>query len=188
MNLELLGDCSKVEELLRRVAQEFLRKDSDLLHSRANERTVTHRIGHYLQLELPQRHVDCEYNRVGKGRETKHSSKGARRFPDIIVHLRGDGDHNDLVIEAKAAWAPKANIRADREKLDWMSRDFNYRFAYLLVYEAKPEPKLTWVRIRPQLDPTRSDDFSVPLSSLRGPDPARSVSSCLASEVSKLWI
>lgn len=169
MNSESLGEVSDVEEMLLRVALKFLRKDSDLLHSRANERTVTHRIGHYLQLELPDRHVDCEYNRAGKGRITKHSSKGARRYPDIIVHSRGHGDHNYLVIEAKAAGARKAYIDADRAKLDWMSRDFNYRFAYLLVYEAKPEPKLTWVRIRPLPEQTVSEGIGISLSSEEAP-------------------
>jgi hypothetical protein len=44
---------------------QFLGEDSYLLEVDANERSMSHRFGMFLQSQLPEWHVDCEYNRDG---------------------------------------------------------------------------------------------------------------------------
>lgn len=91
-------------------------RDHHLLRVDVNERSITHRLGIYLQELFPLWDVDCEYNRHND--ETKRLSipkrlkglyhtrirsddtKGKTVFPDIIVHERGT-DCNLLVVEVK---------------------------------------------------------------------------------------
>jgi hypothetical protein len=90
--------------------QELLRRDAHLLKVDANERSITHRLAMYLQQELPDLHVDCEYNRDGADpkrlgyfhleRPDTADTDAHTVFPDIIAHIR-DTDQNYLVIEAK---------------------------------------------------------------------------------------
>ena len=42
---------------------QLLEKDAYLLQIDANERTISYRLGLYLQLLFEDWHVDCEYNR-----------------------------------------------------------------------------------------------------------------------------
>ncbi|MGH8646820.1 MAG: hypothetical protein ACREX4_21110 [Gammaproteobacteria bacterium] len=62
----------------------------------ANERSISHRFGMYLQMEFPIYHVDCEYNRDEVdpkriGHLNLHpdaeDTVGQTVFPDIIVHV-----------------------------------------------------------------------------------------------------
>ncbi len=72
-----------------RALQELLTKDGLLLRLDANERSIACRLAMYLQLELPQLHIDCEYNRDGID-------------PKIIQHFYLDPDSEDT--EAKTAF------------------------------------------------------------------------------------
>ena len=89
--------------------RQLLSEDAYLLENDANERSISHRFGIYLQLQLPQWHVDCEYNRDGV--EPKRirflglspddeDTEGRTVFPDIVAHIR-DTRQNYLVIEIK---------------------------------------------------------------------------------------
>lgn len=94
---------------LIRALQCLLERDKHLLEVDVNERTITARLALYLQTELPNWHVDCEYNRDGiepkrlghLDLDPKPEDTEARTvFPDIVVHERGTSN-NYLVLELK---------------------------------------------------------------------------------------
>lgn len=73
------------------------------------ERSITHRLGIYLQENFPSWEVDFEYNRNGHevkwfigmiDKAAPKDTEGKTVFPDIIVHNRKMGK-NKLIIEAK---------------------------------------------------------------------------------------
>jgi len=72
----------------------------------------------YLQTELPEYHVDCEYNRTGVDpkrighlclRTDIEDTEGKTVFPDVIAHIRGQ-KRNYLVVEFK-----KTSSTVDRD-------------------------------------------------------------------------
>src|SRR5688572_26120630 len=78
--------------------QKLLTDDEYLLKVDANERSISHRFGMYLQQELTDYSVDCEYNRDGIEpkrighidlRPDAHDTEGKTVFPDIVAHVRG---------------------------------------------------------------------------------------------------
>jgi hypothetical protein len=90
--------------------------DAHLFTVDANERSITHHLAKYLELEirkfpsLSELHVDAEYNRDGETPKILAKkceqvavvdTKAKTIFPDIIIHKRGSNDHNVLVVEAK---------------------------------------------------------------------------------------
>lgn len=103
--------------------------DRALIRDDANERSITHRLAIYLEQELPDWDVDCEYNRaLGHGRWKKvldfdFGKEGVRPddlnarsvFPDIIVHRRGKRQ-NLLVMEVKKSTSSEGDER-DLSKL-----------------------------------------------------------------------
>ena len=119
---------------------QLLEKDAYLLQIDANERTISHRLGLYLQLLFEDWHVDCEYNRDldnPKRLKTYESFFDADQrvwniaesdpitvFPDIIIHERGTSN-NLLVIEIKKTTS-KINSEFDCFKL----REFKYQYRY----------------------------------------------------------
>jgi len=108
-----------VSVALERVKDE----DSDLLRFDVNERSITHRLGMYIQEEVGDAwDVDVEYNRIGEDddvtkrvppEELVRGSEGTV-VPDVIIHHRGEED-NLLVIEAKKSSNP---IGGDKQKLN----------------------------------------------------------------------
>ncbi len=54
-----------IENKVRQAIQVLLEKDRLLLELNVNERSITHKLAEYLQVEFPGCHVDCEYNRDG---------------------------------------------------------------------------------------------------------------------------
>lgn len=98
--------CQAVNRALDRVIEE----DSDLLRFDVNERSITHRLGIYLEDAIDDTwDVDVEYNRIGDGDDvTKRVPEGllpsgsqGRVYPDVVIHRRGVENENLLVIEAK---------------------------------------------------------------------------------------
>jgi hypothetical protein len=136
-----------ISVVLTRIKKKFMARDAMLLESHAHERTVTHRLGLYLQQAFPKLHVDCEYNRQGVGSDPKRDSRRKRRFPDIVVHRRGNNSMNLLVIEAKPAWSSSDRKEMDREKLRRIVGEFGYRHAYLVVYSSGKSAALEFEKI-----------------------------------------
>ncbi|SEP03635.1 hypothetical protein SAMN05216388_102830 [Halorientalis persicus] len=114
-------------------------EDADLLRFDINERSITHRLGMYLQ-EAVEDHwdVDVEYNRVG-GDETKEvpeelltSGSQGRVVPDVILHQRGSGEHNILVVEAKKSGNPSGG---DRQKIRAYMQHLDYDYGLFVRFE-----------------------------------------------------
>jgi hypothetical protein len=134
-------------------------KDKFLL-SRKNdltERSITHRMGMYLQELFPELHVDCEYNRMGKlagdevyytqgdyfvktvclseGLMSDEDDNGSRVFPDIIVHKRGTAT-NLIIIEVKVQWK-NSKAGHDMKKLNAYKNDLKYEHAFYIELTEK---------------------------------------------------
>ena len=114
----------------------LLREDAYLLKVDANERSISHRFGMYFQAQLPNYHVDCEYNRDGVEPKrigfldlstNAEDTEGKTVFPDIIAHVRGT-KKNYLVIEFKKSTS-SVDRSIDRRKLSGYKCDLKYDFA-----------------------------------------------------------
>ena len=128
-----------------------------------NERSITHRLGIYLQELFPLWDVDCEYNRIYEAKkslkylyrddppdeEPHEDTKGKTVFPDIIVHERGT-DCNLLVIEVKKT---NSNVddAVDIRKLCAFKEELGYSHALFLKIgvgdEGEPPWELCWVEV-----------------------------------------
>lgn len=130
---------AKIKQILQVCINKLFEQDGDLLRFDVSERAITHKLAEYLQQEIPQLNVDCEYNRNRKAGE--YSAKNVlflkdrvkallerigdeditdllttvSTFPDIIVHRRGTNDENLLVVEVKK-----------RESLRLVDRKYDY--------------------------------------------------------------
>ncbi len=149
----------------------FLSRDSYLCMKNSNERSMTHKLAEYLQQQLPDWNVDCEYNKNLGGEKlvqvweekrkeliaelekeiTNRKLKlicnildgGITVYPDIIVHHRGT-DENLLVIEAK-----KVNYSGydfDGQKLQAYKSNLHYKYAYKILFP-ETEVNLRDVRV-----------------------------------------
>jgi hypothetical protein len=141
---ELTKDA--VGERLTRALDRLLREDLFLLQSDVNERSISHKLAEYLQLEFSGWHVDCEYNRQGhdpkrldlKVHWTSTDDPQARTvYPDIIVHHR-NSDENLLVIEIKKSTNPDRGD-FDREKLAAFISQLGYRYGAFIVIGTNTE-------------------------------------------------
>jgi len=145
-------DKNQIEELLVWAIRKLLEEDSDLMRNDVNERSITHKLAEYLQARLaiyvPEEEsfkVDCEYNRKGDlpkrliGLITQIQSddtKGETVYPDIIIHKRGEGQGNNLlVIEAKKfSNCNQQSKKRDIEKLLEYKEQLGYKYAYFIEF------------------------------------------------------
>jgi len=130
--------------------QELFSSDGLLLQIDANERSVAYRLAMYLQRQLPQLHVDCEYNRDGVDpKRIQHlylepnaeDTEAKTAFPDIIAHIRGT-QTNYLVIELKKS-TNTVPRDTDLAKLRGYKRNLNYEFALFIELVAGGEPDIS---------------------------------------------
>jgi hypothetical protein len=90
-----------IKQILEQSTKRFLSDDLQLLTLDAHERTITARLAYYLQEQLPEWNVDCEYNRIKENvKEVVIGQKLVLVVPDIIIHQRSTGN-NLLVVEVK---------------------------------------------------------------------------------------
>lgn len=142
----------------------LLAQDRHLFEIDANERSLTHRFGLYLQHALRDWHVDCEYNRNREDPKRYlpllhfmrrldvlgdvSDTEGKTAFPDVIAHHRGTAE-NLLVMEFKKT-SSRVSDDVDFEKLrayKSYSR-LQYRFAIFIELEVSGEPgvsRAVWV-------------------------------------------
>lgn len=127
-------DQTQVFFILEQALTRLCDVDAYLLRTGVNERSVTHRLGMYLQAELPLWDVDCEYNRAGLNpkravlpvtRVDTDDLKARTVYPDIIVHRRGPSGPNLLAIELKIDATPDERAW-DFRKLDAYREQFEY--------------------------------------------------------------
>jgi len=142
----------QVKERTARAIQFVRARDSFLLESAANERSVTHKLAEYLQQEFPDYNVDCEYNRHGLltkllPRECE-SQTHEYVYPDVVVHVRGNDDSNLLVIEAKLGKKPTVPV-CDAAKLKGFTKpdgDYHYQLGLFIGFDGVRDPQLVWFR------------------------------------------
>ena len=130
----------EVKRRLEWALDRLYEEDSCLLALDANERSITHRLGMYLQEAFPNWDVDCEYNRKGHDPEklrlqeqqiTSGNTDGDTVFPDIIVHHRTKTHDNLLVVEVKKTTSTASDDR-DIQKLDAFRSELKYCYAVFL--------------------------------------------------------
>lgn len=151
MDITLTDALANIDSMLNTLYQ----RDSFLLKKNLNinERTITHRMGMYLQqIFTDEVDVDCEYNRMGKYSNTELSYTkgdyfaktvclsngfvqdddidGSRVFPDIIIHKRATAQ-NYVIIEVKMDWK-SGKEEHDLKKLKAYKRDLNYKYAFYI--------------------------------------------------------
>ena len=150
----------EILEYIKAMLNELYSRDQFLLDNNVTERSITHRMGMYLQQLLSNLFdVDCEYNRMGKQdtdglyltdgdyfaktvclsgeKVSDESDVGSRVYPDIIVHKRGTAE-NIMIIEVKIT-GKFGDIKHDYDKLKAYKEDLNYKFAYFIQLHKNKE-------------------------------------------------
>jgi hypothetical protein len=133
-------DHDEVMNRVRAALGKLIDSDAHLLSVDVNERSITHRLGAYLQCQFEGWHVDCEYNRNRadakylEGWET-NDTHARTVFPDIIVHHRDTAD-NLLVVEVKKTTNSTPND-SDLRKLRGCMEELGYRYALFLRLRTK---------------------------------------------------
>jgi hypothetical protein len=132
-------DRESVENKLSAALSKLLERDSYLLVNNENERSISHRLGMYLQEEFTQWDVDCEYNRnyeaiksleLPRTDTSFDDTNAVTVFPDIIVHHRGASD-NLLVVEVKKS-TNRDSGNWDIQKLRAYKDQLHYEYAVFL--------------------------------------------------------
>jgi len=137
----------QIQNIIKNVYQDLIKKDFFLLKNDASERSITHRFAIYLENHLKENfsdyHVDCEYNRDGIGLAAKTirmeedyeklGYKLRRVFPDIIVHKRGE-QSGLIAIEIKKT---NQSIDKDLKKLKAYKKVLKYPYAFQIIFPVK---------------------------------------------------
>lgn len=117
----------------------LLEHDRYLLEVNANERSITFRFALYLQSQLPDWTVDCEYNRDGIDPKRlghldvdpdSEDDEAKTVFPDVIAHRRGRED-NLIVLEFKKSTS-RVDREIDRRKLLGYKRQLGYTYGLFI--------------------------------------------------------
>ncbi|HIF9325835.1 hypothetical protein [Photobacterium damselae] len=141
----ILKENSDVGQHVINSLKQFIEHDRYLLEKDANERSLTHRIGMYLQAQFDNYYVDCEYNRdkhepkelhIEQEKSDVREGNATTVYPDIIVHRRGSNVDNLLVIEFKKSSSTVNNGR-DMNKLHAYKKELHYRFALFIELGTK---------------------------------------------------
>lgn len=104
----------KIENRIKNSLNSFFLLDDYLMNEDVHERSISHKLGCYLQRMFPEWNVDCEYNKDFIHEEDmnkrvpnytnvckkKSDQNSPLIFPDIIIHKRGK-EENLVVIELK---------------------------------------------------------------------------------------
>ena len=132
-----------VAKLIVCAVNKLFERDRFLFEVDANERSITHRFGIYLQENFSDWDVDCEYNRNGDKvkylferigeRARTDDTEGRTVFPDIIVHKRKT-NINKLIVEVKKRNNTQSK-EIDIEKLKSLSKQLNYENALFLRFK-----------------------------------------------------
>ena len=138
----------EVRERLERALRRLLEADRYLLENDLSERCIAARLAMYLRDEFDEHDVDVEYNRAGdvakrlRGlpkecyRRRNRQIEAPVAVPDVIVHHRGSGGPNLLVIEMKKTSNP-AGKNCDRLRLAAFREQLGYRFGALVECETE---------------------------------------------------
>ena len=121
--------------LVNSAIDQLVQNDSALLDLGVTERSLSHRLAHYMALSAairPPLTVDCEYNRhFGDPKRLKlpprkaldREIRATTVFPDILVHERNTDANNHVVLELKK---PGEDIAYDELKLRAFREELGY--------------------------------------------------------------
>ncbi len=140
----------ELKSRVNRAVNKLFKNDNYLLHSNANERSMSHKFAEYLQQEFPEWNVDCEYNRDLHGnikrinewrnrylKEPEANDTDAKTvYPDIIIHHR-NSRNNLLVIEIKKSTNSDQG-ESDIEKLKMFIEEnggLNYHYGLFINFK-----------------------------------------------------
>ena len=124
--------------LVNSAIDQIVQNDSVLLDLNVTERSLSHRLAHYMALSeaiQPPLTVDCEYNRhFGNPKRLRlphrkaldRDIRATTVFPDILVHERNTNENNNIVLELKK---PGENIAYDEIKLRAFREELWYAHA-----------------------------------------------------------
>lgn len=173
-------ELEEIKECLDGALDNLNTIDSYLLENDLSERSISHKFACYLSESFCEYNVDCEYNsnvRADTGKKyirLLHQSAahlGILRdtdddeiidryvYPDIIVHKRGDSDHNLMIIEIKKS-SSTVTSDYDYEKLRRYTspeyeNELNYRFGAFIcigVLENTGEHSIEWFQNGEEFD------------------------------------
>lgn len=126
---------SEAEKLVNWAIDQIVRHDFDLLNLDVTERSLSHKLAHYMELSgivQPPLTVDCEYNRhfndpkrlrLRRRKAKDRELRATTVFPDIVVHERNSDANNLLVLEMKK---PGEDMAYDSEKLYAFQSELGY--------------------------------------------------------------
>ena len=134
----------EIDKKLRICTDVFYKNDFFLIENNVSERSISHKLAEYLQVEFPDWNVDCEYNRMyGQVKvlegitECSEQRTTDRIYPDIIVHERNT-DENLVVIEIKINIKDDCDIKK-LEKLTSRTGKFSYTVGYFIRFSKEKE-------------------------------------------------
>lgn len=117
-----------------------------------NERTVSGELASKISNYIKGYHINCEYNRmtdeygnqipkrIGLNPSEKNKSLV---YPDIILHLQEDGNHNLLIIELKLAWKNQEKEK-DIIKLNNYLKELHYQYGLYLELSEEGINEMQW--------------------------------------------
>jgi hypothetical protein len=138
---------SELKKHIKRAIDMLYARDSDLFSQNASEWSIAHRLAVYVECELPEWNVDCEYNRQGQNEAPKPGHKEGNIRPDIIIHHRHftELDHNLISIELKKVESDHDLERVcEYTKKPVGKREYQYQFALALTVASVP--KMRWFK------------------------------------------
>lgn len=131
--------------------EELFKKDSFLIENEVNERSVSHKLAEYLQVQFPGWDVDCEYNKkmlhtkILDGIQQCSEQKTTDRIiPDIIIHKRKTDD-NLLVVEIKYEKDDPCDIEK-LKKFTSSSGEFKYKLGLFIKFNSTNGQLLKWFK------------------------------------------
>ena len=106
-----------------------------------HEVALCHRLAVYLEKsgKFDGYLIDCDYNRSEENvkRYPRDTVKNCGFRPDIIVHKRGKGDDNLIMIEAKKASATRPQKRKAKKRLIRHAKEYKYCYAFYVEFPRK---------------------------------------------------
>lgn len=125
----------------------FYLNDLYLLQEGVHERSMTFRLGMYLQQIFSGWYVDCEYNRNTSEPNHIKSIPWQNVYPDVIIHRRGT-NNNLLAIEAKPPHASGDDIKEAKDKIvEYVGyKPLRYRFGLFIEFKDNFECTCTDLR------------------------------------------
>ncbi len=114
------------------------------------ERCLVFRFAHYLQDELPEYYVDCDFNssavveRSASGQLvvaerprkeiTNPDGTITGRYIDVIVHKRDYQTENDYICFEFKKWHNRKDIEKDVNNLKQLTSRYLYKLGFLLIF------------------------------------------------------